>query len=656
MKKTILLLTIFATLKNFAQSPAPPLINYQGVARNNTGVPIINQTIGIVFELIQGTITGSVSYTETQAITTNSLGLFTTQIGKINSLAGLNWQNGPYFLRISMDASGGTNYIPLGQPQQLVSVPYALYAEKAGNGALPNGTRDGQTMRWDSIAQVWKVSNNLINNETRVSIGLFPNEIKSKMHVTTLNTLDSAAFTAVHLNTQSKQAAVKAFAVGITNSNTVDPYGSAIYGSQNAASNFGDGLTIGSLNYGVSKGFGVGVAGFGSSKTAAGTSIGVYGTTDQNSIGTNKYAALFDIGGVFITDSLMLGSLTNPGNIGDVLTKTSNNGRGTWMAPLTGSGPFTNSANYIHASTSFINSRILFGIPFTGSVGYQSRVTIVNPTSISSDTALIVLQKNNTKPAIYASILPSNTSLSPAIFGEVIGGLNGTTAGVYGKANFNHGVIGYSGNFNGVWGQSPNGVGVSGESTGNGQAGRFNLTSSTSSLPAVYIATNSDFGALKAETFGKGATIIAINSCSVGGSNNQALLIENGHIKAISTSAMLAPTTITTSTFPSIASTVYTITNNSDVRGTVIIDNSSWTGFAANTYLDVSVPFKKMYSGSTTSVFLTPVTLTPNTDKFSYSVAGQNNSSFIIRIKNNTASTISYIPGDYFVINYFVIE
>ena len=130
MKKTILILFVLFGIKSFSQSPY--LINYQGVARNIAGTPIINQTIGIKFELLQGSTSGSVAYTEQQTVNTNSLGLFNTQIGAVNPLSGINWQNGPYFLKIGMDAAGGTSYTFLGT-QQLVSVPYALYAEKSGN-------------------------------------------------------------------------------------------------------------------------------------------------------------------------------------------------------------------------------------------------------------------------------------------------------------------------------------------------------------------------------------------------------------------------------------------------------------------------------------------------------------------------------------------
>lgn len=109
------------------------LVNYQGVARDAILNPIANQPISLKFEILQGSSTGQVVHTDLQpagtvGVITNSLGLFTTQIGKNETLSQLNWQGGPYFLRASMNASGGTAYVSAGI-QQMVSVPFALHAE-----------------------------------------------------------------------------------------------------------------------------------------------------------------------------------------------------------------------------------------------------------------------------------------------------------------------------------------------------------------------------------------------------------------------------------------------------------------------------------------------------------------------------------------------
>ena len=43
----------------------------------------------------------------------------------------MDWGSGNHFLKIEMDATGGTNYAMIGTTQ-MMSVPYALYAKSAG--------------------------------------------------------------------------------------------------------------------------------------------------------------------------------------------------------------------------------------------------------------------------------------------------------------------------------------------------------------------------------------------------------------------------------------------------------------------------------------------------------------------------------------------
>lgn len=129
MKKIILLFGLqVLAFSLFSQSPKQ--INYQGIARTADGNAIINQSIGLKFDLHQGSSTGTVAFTEQQSVATNSLGLFSTQIGKVNAngMNTLDWEAGPYFLEVSIDPLGGSSYTSTGT-QQLSTVPYALYAQ-----------------------------------------------------------------------------------------------------------------------------------------------------------------------------------------------------------------------------------------------------------------------------------------------------------------------------------------------------------------------------------------------------------------------------------------------------------------------------------------------------------------------------------------------
>lgn len=115
---------------------APQEINYQGVARNSSGTLLSNQNIGIKLDLHQGSAVGTVVFSEAHNKTTNVFGLFNLGIGSVNTsgFLSINWANGPYFLEVSMDPAGGTSYASVGT-QQFMSVPYALYAQTAGNAS-----------------------------------------------------------------------------------------------------------------------------------------------------------------------------------------------------------------------------------------------------------------------------------------------------------------------------------------------------------------------------------------------------------------------------------------------------------------------------------------------------------------------------------------
>jgi hypothetical protein len=117
-----------------AQTP-PNAFNYSAVARNASGQPIANSTIGIQISILKTSTVGTTVYRENHAVNTDAFGLFNLVIGagSIQSgfMATINWSNDNYYLKVGMDATGGTNFLTMGTTQ-LLSVPYALYAKSAG--------------------------------------------------------------------------------------------------------------------------------------------------------------------------------------------------------------------------------------------------------------------------------------------------------------------------------------------------------------------------------------------------------------------------------------------------------------------------------------------------------------------------------------------
>jgi hypothetical protein len=111
-------------------------INYQAVARNNDGTVLAKQNVRVRISILGTSASGPVQYQESHDLTTNTLGLFTLQIGKgspsTGTLAGVPWQNANQYLRVEL-AIGGGAFTDLGATQ-LMSVPFALYAASGNPG------------------------------------------------------------------------------------------------------------------------------------------------------------------------------------------------------------------------------------------------------------------------------------------------------------------------------------------------------------------------------------------------------------------------------------------------------------------------------------------------------------------------------------------
>ena len=144
MKKTLILLTAIAGISIlnisglFAQSPQ--LLNYQAIVREDDGTLIIDTEMLIEMYILQGSTTGAIVYSESHTVTTNDYGLISLLIGDgttSDDLSSIDWVNGPYFLKTDIDG------LEL-SITQLLSIPYALYSEEAGNGVTVT-----QTGNWD---------------------------------------------------------------------------------------------------------------------------------------------------------------------------------------------------------------------------------------------------------------------------------------------------------------------------------------------------------------------------------------------------------------------------------------------------------------------------------------------------------------------------
>jgi hypothetical protein len=138
--RTILLLAACMWIKSiFAQ--APEKMSFQTVVRDNSNKLVASKPVGLQISILQGSATGTVVHTETMVVTTNANGLISTEV----SISGIDWANGPYFIKTESDLSGGTNYSISGTTE-LLSVPYALYANNSGEAP---GNATGDMKYWD---------------------------------------------------------------------------------------------------------------------------------------------------------------------------------------------------------------------------------------------------------------------------------------------------------------------------------------------------------------------------------------------------------------------------------------------------------------------------------------------------------------------------
>ena len=119
-----------------ASSQSQNNMSYQAVIRNSSNNLITNQAVGMRISILQGSAVGTEVYVETQNPISNINGLVTLEIGNgtptLGTYNGINWANGPYFVKTETDPTGGNSYTVVGV-SQLMSVPYALYALNSGS-------------------------------------------------------------------------------------------------------------------------------------------------------------------------------------------------------------------------------------------------------------------------------------------------------------------------------------------------------------------------------------------------------------------------------------------------------------------------------------------------------------------------------------------
>ena len=116
------------------ESQMPKAFSYQAVVRDNAGKVVADKEVGVKIEILKGSAeSGTVVYEETLRPKSTLTGTVNMMIGNGDAarFAAIDWGGNAHFLRISLSLDGGEYKVV--STTQMLPVPYALYAEKAGS-------------------------------------------------------------------------------------------------------------------------------------------------------------------------------------------------------------------------------------------------------------------------------------------------------------------------------------------------------------------------------------------------------------------------------------------------------------------------------------------------------------------------------------------
>ncbi len=691
MRSFLVYIFLFLYLGVFSQ--APNYINYQAIARDASGTILASSNIGVKFKILQGSPTGTVSYEETNNVTSSSSGIFTVAIGAgtavTGSLSAIDWASGPYYIEVSIDPAGGTSYSVVGV-SQLLSVPYALYAAKSGgSSAMPTGTVTGQTMYWNQLANKWEVDNNLFNNGTKVTVG-DPFVSNNKFKVVSYNGADSSAIFAYKPNSNGNAAAVRGISTGSSansGSITINP----IIGGHFVGYNInGSGTALGVLGQGTSpNGDAVGVVAIGSSSsTANGISVGLYATA----VGTNtynSYAAIFEKGKVIIRDSLQYDIA---GSVGNVLVRGiggkaywGTGGSGPWVRNLISGSqnvqfntntdllniglPSGISANekvhmhnttgdtYINLSTSSNSGRVglVFGESTNWSHAFMSFDNSNNNLSYRVSSKLALMQEGNTAALHLGKIPATASSLSKLVVYDSV--LTAGSRPLLKLVNLSGSGTGPAGMFLGEG--TGSGVGLGYIKLGVQEYFRISDPSLVSSHYFTFKKTGEFYpgsdGVATGLGFIKGGPGTT-NDLIVSGPS-QASIVFDGHLKAAGPN----PTVTVGTSGTNLSSFPFTVTltggNNNDIKGSLRAVNTFSLVFqmysTSSDELSMTVLFNRPYANPPT-VVVSPKNDIMGLTYFTTIMAG--NAGFVIHVRNQSSAGVSVNGSTPFEFNYIVIE
>lgn len=170
---TILVVSLILTFSGQATNAQPSLyFSYQAVVTDNEGNPL-DGILALRISIIQYSEDGESVYMERHTQEADENGFLSLRIGEGENIYKgefdtINWSDGPYYLKIDIDPSGGFSY-PISTTQELLSVPFAMHALTADSlafdfqesdpvfmNSVAYGITEEDTARWNSLSKVNK--------------------------------------------------------------------------------------------------------------------------------------------------------------------------------------------------------------------------------------------------------------------------------------------------------------------------------------------------------------------------------------------------------------------------------------------------------------------------------------------------------------------
>jgi hypothetical protein len=198
MKRTVCMFVLTFAMLASALAQAPQAFTFQAVVRDKDGNLASEKEMTVTLDILRGSSTGASVYRETFTARTDQAGVLSLSAGKGTPVSGkfstINWKEGTFYVKTSIRLSGDTQTYDMGT-LQLLSVPYALYAETSGGGS--SGSGDGS---WESESEDTPGQPVINNTYTYKTVHIKNQNGKDNVTLSpTVNSLD-AGYVAVNAN------------------------------------------------------------------------------------------------------------------------------------------------------------------------------------------------------------------------------------------------------------------------------------------------------------------------------------------------------------------------------------------------------------------------------------------------------------------------